>query len=200
MPPLTLEVVLASVRPGRVVRLELTREQKRALRGVDGQLALGVLRHLVGAREALGAVGRFPLTESTFRAVARKLGHEVGQKRARALARRLIQEGVMEEAGHYRQPHRNSGTRSGYHVRLLRLVVAVTRTVVRVVAASGKKHSPVGRQASVKTPRKLRCWQHPLYGDYSGLPPPHLTDRDAKRMRSLDEVFQDLSVAFDRCP
>ena len=85
---LTLESVLANIVRGRVVRLELSREQKRALRDPGGQIALDVLRHLLGAREAMGAVSRFPVTENAFLAVAHKLGYGVPQKRARALPRR----------------------------------------------------------------------------------------------------------------
>jgi hypothetical protein len=58
-----LEPVLAGVRPGRVAPLDLTHEQKRALRDRDGQAALHVLRHLIGGR-AIAAQGelltRFP--------------------------------------------------------------------------------------------------------------------------------------------
>jgi hypothetical protein len=113
--------VLAHVRPGRVARLELSREQKRALRDADGQLALDVLRHLLGARAAAagdGTPSRFPLSEQAFQAIARRLGHEVGQKRARALTRRFVEEEVTESAGHYRQRHLDSAARSGFHVAL----------------------------------------------------------------------------------
>ena len=159
---LALESVLPRSFCGRVVRLELTREQKRALRDRDGQIALDVLRHLLGAREAMGAVGRFPLSEHAFQAIARKLGYDVGQKRARALACRLVEAGITEEAGHYRQEHHNSAGRDGFHVRLLRLAVAVARTV----AAFGKTYLPVGSRPSVKRQSARRWWAHPLFGDY----------------------------------
>jgi len=74
-------VVPAKVRPGRVVSLGLGRGQRRALGDPDGRFALDVLRHLLGAREAMNAPERFPPTEETFCAVARKLGCPVGQKR-----------------------------------------------------------------------------------------------------------------------
>jgi hypothetical protein len=48
-PPL-LQEVLAGVCRGCVVYLALTRAQKRALRDPEGQIALDVLRHLLGAR------------------------------------------------------------------------------------------------------------------------------------------------------
>ena len=44
----------------------------------------------------MGAVGRFPLSERASRESARKLGYHVGQKRARALARRLVEAGITE--------------------------------------------------------------------------------------------------------
>jgi hypothetical protein len=104
----TLEAVLAAFRPGRVAPLHLTHEQKRALRDVDGKIALDVLQHLLGAREALGAPERFPLTERTMQALTRKLGHSVGRKRCRGLRRRLEAAGVIPASGHYRQPYLNS--------------------------------------------------------------------------------------------
>ena len=75
----TLEAVPAAFRPGRVVGLDLTREQKRELRDAEGQIALDVLRHPLGARAAVGAPERFPLTERAIQAFTRKLGHKVGQ-------------------------------------------------------------------------------------------------------------------------
>jgi hypothetical protein len=72
----TLEQVLANVRAGNVVRLVLTKEQKRALKDADGRVALDVLRHLLGARPANPE--RFPLTEGVFQAVALKLGYSWG--------------------------------------------------------------------------------------------------------------------------
>jgi hypothetical protein len=48
--PITLEAVLANVQQGRVAYLMLTQEQKRALRDPEGQIAVNVLRHLLGAR------------------------------------------------------------------------------------------------------------------------------------------------------
>ena len=58
--------VLADVRRGRVAYLYLTPEQKRRLRDQDGQLALDVLRHLLGARADRRDPERFPLTEGAF--------------------------------------------------------------------------------------------------------------------------------------
>ena len=73
--------VLAAFTPGCATRLTLSAEQKHALRDRDGQLALDVVRHLLGARAAVTASGSFPLTEATFQTIARKLGQRVGIKR-----------------------------------------------------------------------------------------------------------------------
>lgn len=174
-----LQDVLAAVFPGRVVRLALTPEQKRALRDSDGQLALDVVRHLLGARAAAApARDRFPLTEATFQAVALKLGRAAGIKRCRVMLRRLRDARVLERAGSYRQRYRTLGV-SGYRVALYRLGA--------VVASLTHKRS-VGRGRAVKGGRRPRWWQHPLFGDASGRPPPGLTKRAAARMRSLDEL------------
>lgn len=177
----TLEAVLAAFRPGRVVRLELTREQKRQLRDDEGQLALDVLRHLLGARAAVDAPERFPLTERAIQAFTRKLGHRVGQKRCRGLRRRLEAAGVIPGSGHYRQPYKDSEVRSGYCVRLF-------RALRRATSPNTGKH-PVGKRPSVKREKGRRWWQHPLFGDYSGLPPPGIPRSRARLMVSLDEVF-----------
>jgi hypothetical protein len=94
----TLERVVANVRLGNVVRLVLTKEQERALRDPEVQIALDVFRHFLGVRPANPE--RFPLCEQPFQAVARKLGYRVGQKRCRTMVRRLRQTGVMAQAGH----------------------------------------------------------------------------------------------------
>lgn len=149
--------MLAAFRPGRVVSFELTREQKQALRDVDGKIALDVLRHLLGARQALKAPERFPLTEQTIQAFRRKLGHKVGQKRCRELRRRLEAAGVIPTSGRYRQPYRNSAARSGFCVRLFKLPS-------RLPFLRQVKH-PVGKRRPVKRRDGLRWWQHPaLWG------------------------------------
>lgn len=75
--PPHLEAVLARVVRGRVAYLVLSPEQKRALRDRDGQRALDVLRHLLGARGAIGA-GALP---------AHRAGVPGGRTPARARAR-----------------------------------------------------------------------------------------------------------------
>ena len=67
-----LQDVLVNVRRGRVAYLCLTPEQKRALRDPEGQVALNVLRHLLGARPMNPE--RFPLAQEALQAIARRLG------------------------------------------------------------------------------------------------------------------------------
>src|SRR5690348_10962878 len=173
--------VLAEVRRGRVVYLCLTREQKQQFHGADGKLALDVLRHLLGARADQRE--RFPLTEAAFQAVARKLGHRVGQKRSRRLIGRLRAAQVIVGSGFYRQPYRNTGTRTGFRVALYRLGRLVPRP-------ASKAKRPVGKPRSVKSRIRARWWQHALFGDICGLPPPEIPRSNLGRMRSLDECFQ----------
>jgi len=180
--PPHLQDVLAGVRRGRVAYVRLTREQKVALRDPEGRVALDLLRHLLGARPLVPE--RFPLTEQTFQAVAYRLGYVVGQKRCRRMVRCLSASGVVVRCGHYRQPYRNSAPRSGFRVALYKLGQRL-----RVPRLATRKR-PVGRQAPVKTDSCPRWWQHPLFGDILGLPPPEIPRRWARRMKSPDEVFR----------
>ena len=130
-----LEQVLANVVPGRGRRLRLSGKQRRGLDDRDGRIALKVIRALVRAREATGHrvcettyspgnnrpfyLGRnrpFPLTEDAFQAIAARLGHRVGDKRARAIIKRCVALGVLVDAGSYRQDYRRSGAGSGFRV------------------------------------------------------------------------------------
>ena len=174
--------VLANVCRGRVAYICLTREQKKTLRDPEGRIALDVLRHLLGARPMTPE--RFPLTEQAFQAVARRLGYVVGQKRCRHMVKRLLASGVVGRCGHYRQPYRNSAARSGFRVALYKLGQRLRTPRI------DKRKRPVGRHAPVKTDLCPRWWQHPLFGDILGLPPPEIPRSSARRMKSLDEVFQ----------
>jgi hypothetical protein len=173
--------LLAEVRRGRVAYLCLTPQQKRQFYDQDGKIALDVLRHLLGARADHRE--RFPLTEGAFQAVARRLGYEVGQKRARRLTKRLLATQVITGAGHYRQTYRSSGLRSGFRVALHRLGRLTARP-------ASKAKRPVGKRRSVKPRTGARWWQHALFGDICGLPPPEIPRSNLGRMRSLDEYFQ----------
>jgi len=135
-----------------------------------------VLRALLRARRATGQAATFPLTEDTFQAIARRLGHQVGDKRARATIKRCIALGVIEDAGSYRQTYKASASRSGFRVPLFRLRVA-----------SARLQASVGKRRAVKRSRPVRWWAHPLFGEPNGRPPPHLALEAARRMRSIDE-------------
>jgi hypothetical protein len=174
--------VLAGVVTGRVACVCLTPEQKRALRDPDGRIAVDVLRHLLGARPLTPE--RFPLTEQAFQGVARRLGYVLGQKRCRRMVKRLLASSVIVRCGHYRQPYRSSAARSGFHVRLYKL----GRQLRSPRLATRKR--PVGKRVLVKADSCTRWWQHPLFGDILGLPPPEIPRLWARRMKSLDEVFQ----------
>lgn len=173
-----LAEVLAAVVPGQTVPFDLTSAQRDSLRDPDGRLALYVIGHLIAAREAVGAPGRTPITELAVQAVAQKLGVNVGQKRCRLLRRRLVDAGVMAIAGAY-------AARSGYRVRLY--VVAAR---VRRVARPAHKQRPPGTRSSVKPRRSPRWWQHPLFGNPNGLPPPGISRVRLRRMVSLDELMR----------
>jgi hypothetical protein len=182
--PRNLTELLAAVVPGRVVYLGLTGGQRRELRDRDGQIALDVLRHLLGARADLKHPDAFPLTEGAFQAVARKLSHEVGQKRARRLIARLRAERVIIRAGSYRQAYRNLGVRSGFRVALHRLTAPLR--LPRVGRTLGTARAVKRHQ---RRQERRGWWEQPLFGDISGRPPPEIPPWRARRMRSLDEVL-----------
>ena len=172
--------VLGSVRRGRVVYLCLSPEQKRLLRDQDGQMALDVLRHLLGARTERRDPERFPLTEAAVQAVAQKINHHVGQKKSRRLVARLLEAGVVVGAGRSGSPTgtRPSGPGSGSPSSLWAFVPAPLLLSVlsaSQVATGGK---------SVGVGGFTRC--SVTSGGYRR----GMAGRDLHRMRSLDEVFQ----------
>jgi hypothetical protein len=176
---LDLRTVLGMVVRGRAIRLDLEREQSRALRDPDGQIGLDVVRHLLGARACLVvAPAPFPLTEEAFQRVAGKLGHAVGIKRSRTIIRRLLATGVITTAGSYRQMYQNTDTRSGFRVTLFSLGAKIARR------RSAPQQRAVGRRGRVKP---FRWWKHGLFGTPDGRPPPGLSKRQRCRMRSADE-------------
>ena len=91
--------VLAAIAPGRDVRVRLSPEQAAALRDREGQLALRLVRAVVAVRTAsvapLTAPDEFPIVEHFVQAAAAALGVQIGQKRARRLAARLVQARVL---------------------------------------------------------------------------------------------------------
>jgi hypothetical protein len=178
--PPRMDDVLENVVRGRVAYVCLTPEQKRALRDPEGQIALDVLRHLLGARPV--NPDRFPLVEHAFQAIARRLGYVVGQKSCRRMVRRLLSSGVIGHSGQYRQPYRNSAARSGFCVALYKLGRRVRAPRL------AKRKRPVGKHPRVKPAFHPRWWQHPLFGDLLGLPPPEIPRPWLRRMQSLDEA------------
>ena len=173
----TLADVLGNVRRGRVAPVMTTRDQRWALGDADGRIALDILRHLLGARAATPE--RFPLTEHAFQSVARRLGYAVGQKRCRSMIGRLVAADVIAAVGSYRQAYRNTAGRSGFRVALY----AVTRW-----ASAARRKRPVGKCPRVKRAPSPRWWEHPVFGDFEGLPPPQWTAAQARRSRSWHAV------------
>ena len=175
-----LHDVLACVVRGRVVYLTLSGEQKRALRDRDARIALDVVRHLLAARAASVEhmpPDKLPVSMFAFQAVARKLGHEIGQKRSYRLIRRLVETEVLLPSGSYRQAYRRL-VPSGFRVTLWRIGVCCASLFQQAYCRQAR-----ARQGRVGK----RWWQHELFGDASGRPPPGLRQRDAARMLSLDE-------------
>jgi len=126
----------------------------------------------------------FPLTEDAFQAIAAKLGHKVGDKRARAIIKRCVVLGLTDTAGSYRQTYKASGARSGFYVPLFRLRVATSKCV-----------ASVGKRGLVKRSKAVRWWAHPLFGEPDGRPPPQIGLRAAARMWSIDELETGLQEA-----
>jgi hypothetical protein len=147
--PPHLQSVLASVLLGRVARHCLTPAQAKSLRDREGRIALDVLRHLIG-RPLVAE--RFLLTEQAFQAVANKLGYVVGQKRCQLMVKRLSASGVVVRCGHYRQPYRNSASRSGYRVALFK-----PGRRLRAPRPATRKR-PVGKRELVKAAVRPRWW------------------------------------------
>jgi hypothetical protein len=185
----TLDDVLANVTPGRSHRLHLNPEQKRTLADRDGRLIRQVIRALLRARQHAVALRQprdeFPLTEHACQAIARKLGHTIGQKRARGLIHRALEAGIIRDAGSYRQTYRITGP-SGYRVKLFEIGVRITArsdelaTALRLEPLSAKRGLS-SRQAGVP------WYEHPLFGASDGLPPPGLNRRQRRRMRRWRE-------------
>jgi hypothetical protein len=186
-----LDAVLASVQPGRAVRLYLTAEQKAATCDRDGLILRRVLRALLHARAEATHPGAppfsFPLTEFAFCAVARKLGEPVGTKRARALIRRGIACGLLADSGSFRSRYKRSGDGGGHRVRLFTLGCRIVglRSALRSKPANGSETTVKGPGTVEERP----FWLHPLFGSVDGLPPPEARggSRRAKRLREWRE-------------
>jgi hypothetical protein len=182
-----LHAVLASVQAGRTGRLYLSVEQKKALSDHDGLIARQVIRALLRARHTAmiphPPPHSFPLTESCFAVVALKLGHRVGIKRTRAIIRRCIACGLLAPSGSYRNPYKLQGDGGGHRVRLFKLGARI-----HVVRSALCHKLALGSGAGVKwVGKRERWWTTPFAGP-DRRPPPGITMRAARRMRSLDEL------------
>jgi len=100
------------------------------------------------------------------------------------MVRRLREVGVVGLCGQYRQPYRNSAVRSGFCVRLYKLGRRLRAPRL------AKRKRPVGKHTPVKRDLRARWWQHPLFGDLLGLPPPEIPAARRREMKTLDEVLQ----------
>ena len=172
--------VLRHVRPGYAVALRLPAGFVAA--HPDNGLAASILAHHEAARERLGSDRDAPFVAAMIRAVARKLGHTIGTKRANRLRQRLIDAGVLVDAGSYRQRYTLGPVFRGFRVSLYRVARAAAEAV------------PGTRQASVRPRLRVKCltrgirwWETPL-GSLDGRPPPGMTERAAHRMTTLDDL------------
>lgn len=190
-----LDDVLAAVVPGRVEPLNLTAEQKRSFRDREGQLALHLLRHALGARAASPTPppDDFPLQPLFLQSVARALGVNVGVKRCYMMRRRLLDAQVLTHVGSYRPAYRNRAGAGTYRVPLFALAARVAAEIRRRACGAPHLLASSRQRRRVKTRETRRWWQHPLFGTLDGLPPPEMRgqSKQAKRMRmwrSADEM------------
>jgi hypothetical protein len=195
-----LDGVLMNIHADGRVRLHLSPAQKQALADRDGLIARQVLRALLRAR-ALATdpdqpPTRFPCTEDGFQAVAHALGHRVGDKRARAIIRRLVAAQVLVPSGSYM---RKTGGR--YRVVLFRLgarisgIRAATREAVETLRyGAAASQSPPGTAPPVKPRRRRFWWEHALFGDPGMVnmrrPPPGWSQRGLRSTRSFDQLHR----------
>jgi hypothetical protein len=99
------------------------------------------------------------------------------------MIRRLRACNLLQDAGSYRQRYSTLSV-SGFRVSLYRIEKAAA-------AFRPKDQPPIGKRLSSRVrfgPRfRPRWWQHELFGDASGRPPPGLKPRFAARIMSPDE-------------
>lgn len=177
---ITLADVLAMVVPGRVVRPELLPEQQRALHCDNNALALEILQHLLGAREAagVGADEQFPMTATAMQAVALRLGRKAGIKRLYKARSSLERAGVIAIDGSYRR----EGLPRQTKVTLWRLT---SKVAVRPVP--GTFQASNGRRRCVNRATTTPWWLQPLFGMVDGRPPPASSRRQARRLAIWQE-------------
>src|SRR4051812_33929888 len=167
----TLDEVLAQARPGRQGRLLLTDEQRQAFSGERERRFLRILRALLRARAdaAPHAHGYFPVTPTALQRVGRKVGEKtLGIKILGSLIHRAVEAGLLVRSGAYTARSRTLGDR---RVPLYTLGTKATDT--RCPASQ----PTVGKHLGVHHIQPLRWWQHGLFGDADGLPPPGVPAR-----------------------
>lgn len=194
-----LEDVLREVRRGRVVRLDLDHLPPEDRRTRDFTGAVRLLAHLLGARvvaaggasEGESALARFPVTTEALYRTSIRLGKKVPRDTCRRYRRLLIDRGVIVYRGQYKQRFNRYSPNAPYIVRLY-------ATKMLVHCRPGKLNFPsAGRTKSsaARSRKRARWWEHTLFGDYEGLPPPGWTRRDRRHMNRLDGLDYETWVA-----
>ena len=156
----------------------------------EGRLGLSCVQHLVWARDRAGASAETlcPITEETMRLVAAKLGEVITIKTCRRLLRRLVEAGVIERVGSYRQAYATGPVFKGYHVPLFRVFRAVYGSL-------RSTQRPVGTPTRVKRRKRRLSWYETFLGSVDGRPPPGLGKQAARRMKTLDDLHAPGSAA-----
>jgi hypothetical protein len=167
------------------------------LRDDEGQLALHVLRHQLGARvflqgRATAIDEPFPLTARAIQRVGRRLGNQIPDKQARRLRGRLITSGALVQVASYRQAF-SPQYPTGWRVQLYRLArIASTK---QVTTGQRPSKASVGTRPAVKRPERLPRWWEGPFGEPDGKPPPWLSRKQRRRWRSQDEMLSPRQVA-----
>lgn len=174
--------VLASVVPGRVVRLAIEGEQKRALRDHEGKLALDVPPLARSSNGKRGGACACPLSpdRTDLPGGCRSPGISSGNQESSSPAAQTRGSGGYPSRGLLQTALPNRPGGSGFRVLLYRLVSKRRRP------ALSRKRLSAGLRAS--SPRaRVRWWKHPLFGDYEGRPPPQWTKSRRQQTASQDE-------------
>jgi hypothetical protein len=180
------DLVLRHVEAGSAVVLNLTPEQRHALSDHEGQRALSLLCHLLLARHAADQPDELPLTEQFILRLACRLRIPLGRNAARRVIARLKATGVIVPLGSYRQAY---GINPGAYKVTLWIVTPIAWVGTRPRSFAGPRKRPrsATRTASVATPGQHKLdpwWQHPLFGNPDGRPPPGTKPKRLERWAS----------------
>jgi hypothetical protein len=196
----SLDEVLAHVRPGCVVRLDLSRIDEAQARTIDFRSAVHLLRHLLGARHAADGVypvDWLPVTAPALQKTSMKLGLKVARDTCRHYWRLLISSGVLVRSGQYSQRLNVYSPDAPHVVKLYRVKI---RGAVRPAKLNFPPAvlDPSNRNRAVRKP----CWwEHKLFGNPYGLPPPGISKRERNSRKRLDGISEEAwlrAVASDR--